>query len=260
MNNNKVHLVIGDSAYGCVAAAINNTTDSIVKISDYLVFGPLANLDSEQGNYLRRLSVKRLFSSVPYFQEYWSEVESEIGIKQLISLKKEKVSQVIVWCANNTNEQLLLLAASYWLEQKQIKVINVTTLLEDTDKIKAVAQCSPETLAILQDKAYELTYDEYNNNRLAWKRLVQENKLLRVLFEGEIHSVARNFYDAEILTTVTTDFQNAAKIVGEVMGSSDISDLYLDSRVRKLIKQGKLIADRDINNQPLFEFKIKQVD
>jgi hypothetical protein len=62
------------------------------------------------------------------------------------------------------------------------------------------------------------------------------------------------------LSLAPTDFVVAARVVGEVLGRSSqmVSDLYIDWRIRQLLKAGKLKSKGPLIS--MRDFSIKRID
>ena len=81
-----------------------------------------------------------------------------------------------------------------------------------------------------------------------WDSLANKQEVLRIWQNGEIQSVADNFYDQYIINTAkrlhnkqkNKDFMKSAMLIGEVLAhlGQYVGDLFLEYRVRHLIYNG----------------------
>ena len=82
--------------------------------------------------------------------------------------------------------------------------------------------------------------------RNLWQRLRAENAALRVIEGGELVSAPISFFDAQLMSCATNDWQKAARIVGQVLGAEtdgDViqdGDLVLAPRIDAMVASGRL--------------------
>lgn len=80
-----------------------------------------------------------------------------------------------------------------------------------------------------------------------WKRLQNENTVLRASVNGKLSSVPENLYDIYILQEIDKqpDTFKEAIVVGNVLGKHglSISDGYIHNRIDKFVADGKLMAE-----------------
>jgi uncharacterized protein DUF3658 len=101
----------------------------------------------------------------------------------------------------------------------------------------------------LFDRREKLTPVLRARYRELWGRLRAENAPLRVLSEGELVSAPLSFFDPLLLSCATSEWQKAARVIGEALWesweSSNMSvmqtgDLLLCARARALANAGRL--------------------
>ncbi|WP_045521673.1 DUF3658 domain-containing protein, partial [Clostridium sporogenes] len=84
--------------------------------------------------------------------------------------------------------------------------------------------------------------DEYIKWLTQWKVLKKENSILRIFKDGKIENVDEDYFDIFILKYTPKEFKKSARIIGEVLGNSEIliSDGYIFGRVKELVKAGRI--------------------
>nr|WP_261378379.1 DUF3658 domain-containing protein [Paenibacillus agilis] len=76
---------------------------------------------------------------------------------------------------------------------------------------------------------------------------------------GKLTAVLVDYYDVFLLEHVTDDYQLAARVVGAVMGDSNlvVGDMYLAFGVRQLIDEGKLDYRGELGSLRDYEIRLK---
>lgn len=74
-----------------------------------------------------------------------------------------------------------------------------------------------------------------------WQKLMDENSELRITINGDIISVADDYFDDEIMRYAPNDEFKVVNLVGFMLGNSKhfLYDVFVTSRIKFLIKQGK---------------------
>ncbi|MFX8805367.1 DUF3658 domain-containing protein, partial [Acinetobacter baumannii] len=83
-----------------------------------------------------------------------------------------------------------------------------------------------------------------------WKKLCHENAIVRLLEGGKkIVSKEENFYDKDLLSFVTHDFQKVHKVLHQTLSKMKIhtGDAFLAWRLRKLIELERIAIQGDWN-------------
>jgi hypothetical protein len=90
-------------------------------------------------------------------------------------------------------------------------------------------------------------------DRARWSALRTENAPLRVFVNGELSSAPLSFYDDRLLAAAAPEWQEAAKLLVNVMGApsvdaerNEVSDLVLWVRLRALVAGGQLASRGDL--------------
>ncbi|MGH6710420.1 MAG: DUF3658 domain-containing protein [Bradyrhizobium sp.] len=98
----------------------------------------------------------------------------------------------------------------------------------------------------LWDLAKPLQSAERARYRDVWQKLRSENAALRVIEGGELVSASISFFDAQLMSYVTDDWQKVAMIVGETLVAEmdnqvlQVGDMVLAARIEAMAKSGRL--------------------
>jgi Protein of unknown function/Domain of unknown function (DUF1835) len=118
----------------------------------------------------------------------------------------------------------------------------------------SLAELSPDEVRenALWDRAAPLSAEERQQYGRIWQRLCRENAPFRVIKDDAIISASIEVYDDLLLSCLTTDWNRAARVIGDAMAKSlgdpcaQVGDLVLFGRLRKLIEAGTLDARGDL--------------
>jgi Protein of unknown function/Domain of unknown function (DUF1835) len=95
----------------------------------------------------------------------------------------------------------------------------------------------------LAEPLQAITRERY---RSLWQRLRSENAPLRVIEGGELVSAPISFFDAQLMSYVTNDWQKVAKIIGKALVAENddeaiqVGDKVLAARVDAMARSGRL--------------------
>ena len=91
-----------------------------------------------------------------------------------------------------------------------------------------------------------LTQLERDHYQALWAKLRAENAPLRVIENGTLVSAPISFFDAQLMSFVTRDWQKTARIIGEALVAQmdgrvfQAGDLLLAGRINRLVENGAL--------------------
>jgi len=95
-----------------------------------------------------------------------------------------------------------------------------------------------------------ITLSEFETDPDEWKRLCEENGMVRILEGGKkIGSKEVTFYDNEILKNLTGDWQKANRVITNTLHRMKIKtgDVFLMWRMKQLIAEGNIEVTGDLN-------------
>lgn len=161
--------------------------------------------------------------------------------------KRDK--EIRIWYANNSSDKCGLYHLVHALQgvDCRIFVVEMPSRIgfRDSSWEKAWGEGEPEDFAACLHWARELSREERETMSQKWRKLENENAILRVMLDGEITSVPADYLDDVILSNApeNVDFK-AGNMVGYTLGRSVhyITCGYVEWRIEELIKQRRLIV------------------
>lgn len=248
MTTQTVHIVFGLSAAGCLKYCFkeNQLAQDVYPITDDLSCAPLRNRN-ERLSFGTMLITKIL----PEDQELLHYFAESVATWE--DFTKFQNNKIIFWHCENAPEQLAL-------QMVVAKLQHIDALYEiaiDNNALHArgTAEFPPDKLATFIGTESKLSLQRRQALAGCWRESVEENGVLRIWQDGKICTVDESYYDNKLIAACTADFTNAARIVGEVLGTSDqlVSDTWINYRIVKLVEHGKLRARGDIRELRNFE-------
>ena len=258
-----IHIVFGDSSGGALRVALRDLglerKEKVIGFFDMFSIGPIWKLQDEAGRTYR---YEWLRNHINLEDDYLDEEDYEESFKDILHQINAIPEQVpiIIWNGENAHEQTGVRYALYLLHKKT----NDIFLINTSEAYKAyfnrssdeyfplyTAEIVLEKLKVIYEKT-RLTKPLSHENRKRfiqeWESLANKQEVLRIWQNGEIQSVAENFYDQYIINTAqrlhnkqkNKDFMKSASLIGEVLAHlcQYVGDLFLEYRVRDLIYNG----------------------
>ena len=189
--------------------------------------------------------------------------EDSARFKKIIdTATKEK--EIRIWYASNPYSLCGFYHLVYALQNVDCKIFVVEkpkSIGDITDIYKqSWADVSPRKAYSCLAFEKELSVNERNEISEAWQKLALENADLRLIIDGKITSVPIDYLDEEIMSFApqNKDF-TIGRLVGEMLGKGShcVSDVFVSSRIKKLINDGRLeIVGKSQKNNYLTTLKI----
>jgi len=259
-----IHLVYSSSGKGNLENYFKtNFPDENIKIHciyNDLTAGPLNDLNST-ADYETYLSYWKAIDKI-YSQD---EVENDFQFPDLageFSIDFPENQSLIIWHGNETGEKLMLYRYCNLLHDKDLYEVNLDdwpTPSEHNYKNNCLATRNPEHLDGILNIVKKIDDSRKSFYAKEWEKLKKDEKLNRILKDGKVISVAEDYYDKSILDNCTSEYKNAATVIGETMGHQEnsIGDYYLLYRVRILINQNLLEWKGNLAAMRYFEIRKK---
>ncbi len=240
----------------------------IFEIKDEWGVGPLAGLDTEEGWKAREDWWRELLQYSPYSPDTVGSFDD----RQTVAAIKEKLAaseqeEAWIWMGQNQHD----VTGYYWLMpqlrefQGRVMILYLNNLPFINEKGQlfypwGVHEILPKEALKAKRLSRPITLSEYEVDPDEWRKLSEENALVRIL-EGGKKIVGKdvNFYDAEILKNISGDWQKASRVLHNTLNRMKIKtgDVFLAWRIRQLVQEGKLDVNGDIT-KGWKEFEIKQ--
>ncbi len=230
----------------------------VIEIKDDFAVGPINNIDTAEGWDARVNWWRSLLENSPYGVETAGSFDDRETVKTLIEkLDSDAAEDVWIWMGQNQHD----VCGYYWLMpqlkafQGRVMVLYLNNLPFINEKGQLFyPSCIHEILPKEAVKAKRLnraiTLSEFEVDPDEWKRLTEENAMVRILEGGKkIASKEESYYDAEILKNATNDWQKASRLLNNTLNRMKVKtgDVFLMGRLKSLIEAGRLEVNGDIS-------------
>jgi hypothetical protein len=229
----------------------------IFEIKDEWGVGPLKDLDTEEGWNARKDWWKTQLEGSPYDAEILTSTiddrKTVADIKE--ALDADESMEAWIWMGQNQHD----VTGYYWLMpqlrsyQGRVMIIYLNNLPFINEKGQlfypwAVHDILPKEAVKAKKLARPITLSEFEIDPDEWKKIAEENAMVRIL-EGGKKIVGRdeNFYDNELLKNITNEWQKASRVLMNTLNRMKIKtgDLYLMKRMKHLISEGRIEVTGD---------------
>ncbi|HUR66771.1 MAG TPA: DUF1835 domain-containing protein [Chitinophagaceae bacterium] len=266
-----IHIVFQQADVEVLRKAIEldkSMTGEIFEIKDEWGVGPLQNLDTEEGWQARLDWWRGQLVGSPYNETLigsFDDRQTVVRIKEFLDANTEE--EAWIWMGQNQHD----VTGYYWLMpqlrayQGRVMVIYLNNLPFINEKGQlfypwGVHDILPKEAVKAKKLARPITLSEYEIDPDEWRRIAEENAMVRILEGGKkIVGKEENFYDSEILKNITNDWQKATRVLMNILHRMKIKtgDLYLMQRMKQLISEGKIEVMGD-TNKSWKEFDVKK--
>lgn len=260
-NVSRVHITFDDSTAGSLRMMLRSKPGEIViTLDDDLMVGPLP----KDHDFSHSFSTRN-----EWFQERYSITHADD--RKLTMLQAafawltlpQQLNELpcLIWAGDSASEQLgLRRLLSLIPDHLDVRLVNATSIHRQQNPnswYRGTFEMASEKLQIVMDTSEEhvpLSPQDQAGYRADWQRLVSDDGFLRVLQGEELRTVPESYYDADILQAAYRlearhgFFKKSARIIGEVIGMSDltVSDPFIEYRVRHLIQEGALTYNGEL--------------
>ena len=256
-----IHVVFNESEVGLMKEVIaqdETLAGEVIQIKDDFAVGPLAELDTEEGWQARYTWWMGLSEGSSYAVNNSIKFDDRETVKEL----KEKLTadpeeEIWIWMGQNQHD----VTGYYWLMPQlseyagRIMVLYMNNLPFINEKGQIfypswLHEIQPREFSKAKKLSRPITLSEFEVDPDEWKRLCEENGMVRILEGGKkIGSKEETFYDSEILKNLTGDWQKANRVLTNTLHRMKIKtgDVFLMWRMKQLIAEGKIEVTGDVN-------------
>jgi len=253
-----IHIVFQTSDVHAIKEAIKldaSLEGDVIEIKDEFAVGPIANIYEAEGYQARRDWWKQVLEFSPYSGEL-DIVDDKLTVHNLIKRLNEDASlQVWIWMGQNQHD----VCGYYWLMsqlkeyQGRIFVLYLNNLPFINEKggifyPNYLFEIQPKEFLKAKKLARAITLSEFEVDPDEWKKLCNENSIVRILEGGKkIVSKDATYYDKDVMNAVSAEPQKLQKVLHNIFSKMKIKtgDAFLVWRMRELINEGKLEAQGD---------------
>ena len=256
-----IHIVFNESETDLMKQVMEldeSLVGDVVQIRDDFAVGPLQAIDTEEGWQARYSWWMSLLEHSHYAGSNDVKFDDRETVKQL----KEKLDsnadeQVWIWMGQNQHD----VAGYYWLVSQlatyagRIMVLYLNNLPFINEKGQIfypswLHEIQPREFMKAKKLARPVTLSEFEVDPDEWKRLCEENSMVRILEGGKkIAGKDEAFFDTELLKNLTGEWQKATRVLSNTLHRMKIKtgDVFLMWRMKQLIRDGKIEMTGDMN-------------
>ncbi|HKZ65163.1 MAG TPA: DUF1835 domain-containing protein [Chitinophagaceae bacterium] len=256
-----IHIVFNASEVDLMKQVIEQDetlTGDVEQIKDDFAVGPLTGIDTEEGWQARYNWWMGLLENSHHAGADTVKFDDGRTVKEL----KEKLAanpeeEIWIWMGQNQHD----VTGYYWLMPQlsefagriMILYLNNLPFINEKGQIfypSWLHEIQPKEFLKAKKLSRPITLSEFEVDPDEWKRLCEENGMVRILEGGKkIASRDETFYDNEILKNLTGDWQKATRVLTNTLHRMKIKtgDVFLMWRMKQLISEGKIEVTGDLN-------------
>jgi len=268
-----IHIVFQEADIAVLQKAIEldqSLTGDIKIIRDDYAVGPLGEIYESEGYQQRRAWCKQLLEDSPYSTHQLMDLVDDRLVVHNLKKELDADSKVELWIWMGQNQHDV--CSYYWLVsqlqdyQGRVVILYFNNLPFINEKGHIFY---PTTLHEIQPKEFlkakklnrKITPSEFEVDPDEWKKLCIESAMIRILEGGKkIVGKDEDFYDKDILSGLSNEWQKGNKAMHNVLGKMKIKtgDVFLLWRMKKLAEEGKIEINGDTSKSwKDFEVRIK---
>jgi len=249
-----IHIVFQQADVDVIKKAMEadpSLEGEIFEIKDEWGVGPLKDLDTDEGWKQRENWWRDLLRASHYSDEIAGSFDDRETVKKIKeALDKQSDLEAWIWMGQNQHDVTgyfwLIRQLSLYQGQVMILYLNNLPFINEKGQLfypSAVHDILPKEAIKAKKLARPVTLSEFEVDPDEWKRLSEENAIVRILEGGKkIVSKDETFYDSEILKNLTSEWQKAWRVVTNTLHRMKIKtgDVYIEWRIKKLIAEGRI--------------------
>jgi Protein of unknown function/Domain of unknown function (DUF1835) len=256
-----IHIVFNESEVELMKQVIEmdeTMAGDIIQVKDDFAVGPLQGIDTEEGWQERINWWKSLLAGSPYGEEIagsFDDRQTVTAIKENLDANPEEV--MWIWMGQNQHD----VTGYYWLMpqfcdyQGRVMILYLNNLPFINEKGHIfypswLNEIQPKEFIKAKKLARPITLSEFEIDPDEWRRIAQENAVVRILEGGKkIAGKEETFYDSEILKNITGEWQKASRVLSNTLNRMKIKtgDVFIMWRMKELIRLGKIETTGDVN-------------
>lgn len=223
----------------------------ILEIKDEWGVGPLKDLETEEGWSARQNWWRELLTGSPYGEKLVGSFDDRETVREIKKRMDENPEQEAwIWMGQNQHD----VTGYYWLMPQlrsyqgrlMILYLNNLPFINEKGQLfypQTVHEILPREAVKAKKLARPVTLSEFEVDPDEWKKLSEENALVRILEGGKkITGQEVTFYDNEIMKNLTGDWQKATRLLTNTLHRMKIKtgDVFIMWRVKQLISEGRI--------------------
>jgi hypothetical protein len=247
LKNIMIHIVFEEANIEALQKAIEldeTLEGEIIQIKDDFAVGPIENIYQTEGYQQRRDWWQTLLENSPY-KEQINLVDDKMTVHLLTKTLLENTEEKVwIWMAQNQHD----VCSYYWLicqlkdYQGRVEVLYLNNLPFINEKGQIfypthLFEIQPKEFLKAKKLARTITSSEFEVDPDEWIKLCNDNAAIRLLEGGKkIVGKKADFFDKDLLSVITTDFQKITKVLHNALGKMKIQtgDVFLVGRIKEL--------------------------
>lgn len=253
-----IHIVFNESEVALMEQVIGldeTLAGEITLIRDDFAVGPLAALETEEGWQSRMNWWKQIAQGSPY-NEPDGSIDDRLTVQTLKEkMKEDPALEIWIWMGQNQHD----VTGYYWLMpqlrefQGRVMILYMNNLPFINEKGQLfypswLHEIQAREFTKAKKLARPVTLSEFEIDPDEWRKLSEENALVRILEGGKkIAGKEETFYDNELLKNITGEWQKATRVLSNTLNRMKIKtgDIFLMWRMKQLISEGKIEVTGD---------------
>ena len=243
-------------------------TGSIIEIKDDYAVGPIVNIFKDEGIAIRKNWWRMVLEGgdLDGFVDK-GIVDDAKQVEIILQQLNEDPNQVVwIWAAQNKHD----VSGYFWLMsqlavyQSRIFILYLNNLPFFNEKGSIFY---PNWLHVIPPKEFikakklarPITLSEFETDPDEWKRLMDEDKMVRLLEGGKkLTQYDEDFYDKDLIKFMSKDWQKANKVIQQFLqkNSHTTGDGYLLWRIKLLVNAEKIEAKGLLKGMKDFEVRL----
>ncbi len=268
-----IHIVFNEPDVEVIGKAIqldDALTGQILLVRDDYAVGPLNNIYSEEGIAERKDWWRMVLKGTEAEQAVdEGKVNDQLVVTQLLDVMQNNTEETVwIWAAQNKHD----VCGYYWLIsqlaafQSRIFILYLNNLPFINEKGNIfypewLSQIPPREFIKAKKLSRPLTMSEFEVDKDEWQKICEASSFVRLLEGGKkIVGTGVNFYDNDLDTVITAEFQKASKVINTFQSrksKESTGDMFLLWRLKELVSLDKYDVLGELKSSRDFEIKKK---
>jgi hypothetical protein len=258
MTTTPLHILFSASGAGALRQALagSKRAEEVICLHDNLSFGPIDTLDPAA-------RMKWLAAACRLRDDDWSWLPDDTLM--FWSRALSSTDRPIVWFTRNSAKEFAgFLAYLDQVGQQRFTVVDGANLkvpvrqetgLHD-ESVLSFGELRVDQMRALLDTDQPLAAQQVTTFRDRWAALRGDAALLRVVTGSELTSAPIDFFDEALLSSCTSDWQRAIRVIATAMLSTisgqlhQVDEMLLCSRILALLERGLLEIRENATERP----------
>jgi hypothetical protein len=266
-----IHIVFNTADKEVLQKAIEldeSLAGEVVEIKDDYAVGPVTDLDTAEGRSSRNEWWKQVLAGGDYDgMVEKGVVNDDATFSSLKSKLAADENEILwIWAAQNKHD----VSGYYWL-MSQLKDYQSRVFILYLNNLPFINEKGnifyPEWLHVIPPKEFmkakklarPVTLSEFEVDPDEWKRLCNENKLVRILEGGKkLMQYDVDFYDADLKKFISSEWQKASKVIHQFLHKNKhtTGDAFLLWRLKSLVAEENVDVQGEVRGMKDFEIKL----